>query len=594
MPYEVNGFQSVPSVNENTYLATRISNALNGISGPTAVPLVSYSLGGAANNKPGYYNPDHKDFGPRIALAYNPSARDGVLGSIFGERKTTIRLGGAVLYDRIAGGASFGLDQNTFLFDSSANNLFGVPNDPVSALMNDPRFTGYKSLPSSGFLPAPPSVAAPNTPNVDSNGIPIGTSVYGGFPAFFQFDRNTKSPYSIVLNFGFQRELPGNFLLEANYVSRLGRRLLAVGDAGTITNFKDPTSGQFLRDAFGQLERQFQNGQPITAQPWFENQLGGTPFCMYIVGTNCTQILTTYLTQYVAKGDLSDTVAGLASFGLLDYNIGLPAQTAANGYIGNYASSNYNALLLTLRKRISKGLQFDFNYTYSHSIDNVSEITNNYVTYTGTGAGLVCDLTDPRACRASSDFDARHVISANYIYDLPFGHGREHLSNAPKALDYLVGGWSWSGIVSWRTGYPFSVHTYSFPTAFTLDSPALVLTSNGLHQAIHSEAGGVVQFFQSQSTATSALSFPEGGLIGTRNGITGPGYWNFDMGLSKAFTMPWSEKQKLTLRGDAFNTFNHPSFNPPNSTLNSVGSLGYITSTSSSPRVLQVSLRFQF
>ncbi len=122
VPYEVNGYQSVPSVNEPAYFSTRVNNALNGVADYTSTPFVSYSLGGHANNAPGYYNPDYKDFGPRLALAYNPGFRDGLLGSIFGDRKSTIRLGGAILYDRIAGGASFGLDQNTFLFDSSANN----------------------------------------------------------------------------------------------------------------------------------------------------------------------------------------------------------------------------------------------------------------------------------------------------------------------------------------------------------------------------------------------------------------------------------------------------------------------------------------
>ncbi len=591
VPYEVNGYQSVPSVGENAFLGIRMYDAMNGISGTTAVPFQSYSLGGSANNAQGYYNPDHKDFGPRIALAYNPSARDGLLGSIFGDRKTTIRLGGALLYDRIAGGASFGLDQNTFLFDSQANN-------PLSSLKNDPRFSGYSSIPA-GLIPSPPSVTPPVTPNVTKSGFPYGL-LNGGFPAFFQFDRDTKTPYAIVMNFGFQRELPGNFLLEANYVGRMGRRLLAVGDAATITNFKDPTSGQFLRTAFGLLEKQVQNGQTITPQPWFENQMGGTANCQMNLGSSsCTQAILDYgLGQLVSKGDLSDTVQQLA---LLDYffgsglgpNVGLPAQTGANGYVGNYASSNYNALLVTLRKRISKGLQFDFNYTFSHSIDNVSEITNNYVQYTAFGSGLVCDLTNPRACRASSDFDARHIISANYIYDLPFGRNREYLSNASKGVDYLLGGWSWSGIVSWRTGYPFSVHTGAFPTAFTLDSPALVLTPAGLGGGIHTEDGNL-QFFKDSTAALNALSFPEGGLIGTRNAITGPGLWNIDMGISKSFTLPWSERQKLVLRGDSFNTFNHPNFNPPNSTLSNLSSFGLITSTASTPRVLQVSLRFQF
>jgi hypothetical protein len=256
----VNGFQSVPSVNENTYFSARVAAAASGTSGNDAVPLVSYNLGGEANHgAQGYYNPDHKNFGPRIGIAYNPSFREGLLASIFGDRKSTIRAGAAILYDRIAGGASFGLDQNTFLFDSSANNALGIPLDPFDSLATQPRFTGYNSLPGNGFLPAPPNVAAPNTPNLDANGNPVGLADGGGFPAFFQFDRNTKTPYAIVLNLGFQRELPGNFLLEANYVGRMGRRLLAVGDAATITNFKDNASGQFLKDAFGQLEKQVQN-----------------------------------------------------------------------------------------------------------------------------------------------------------------------------------------------------------------------------------------------------------------------------------------------------------------------------------------------
>ncbi len=134
--------------------------------------------------------------------------------------------------------------------------------------------------------------------------------------------------------------------------------------------------------------------------------MGGTTNCQNILGTpSCTAGVAYYQGQLVAKGDLSDTVQSLA---LYDYfygaglgpNVGLPAQTGANGYIGNYASSNYNALLITLHKRISNGLQFDINYTLSHSIDNVSEITNNYVTYTGNGAGsfatwAICALAGP-------------------------------------------------------------------------------------------------------------------------------------------------------------------------------------------------------
>jgi len=600
VPYEVNGFQSVPSVNENTYLAARLNAAAQGVSGISAVPIMSYSLGGPANHASGYYKPDYKDFGPRLGIAYNPASRTGLLGSLLGDRKTTVRFGGSILHDRISGGASFGLDQNTFLFDSSANNPFGVPFDPISSLQTDPRFNGLSvSLPP---FPSAPSTTPPVQPNV-FGGQPLGLA-FGGFPSFFQFDRNTKNPYSVLMNFGVQRELPGNLLLEASYVNRMGRRLLAVGDAATVTNFKDNASGTFLRDGFAALQQQILNGVRffnVTNVPWFENQMGGTANCQNFSSSNfgisltCSQLVAGLDGRLLRIGDLSDTIQSIFSTGLLDFNVGLPAQTGANGYIGNYASSNYNALLVSLRKRVSNGLQFDFNYTYSHSIDNLSEITNNYVTYTGGGAGLVCELDNLRICRASSDFDARHTINVNYIYDLPVGQGRHFLHDAPGWANAVVGGWTTSSIITWRTGYPFTIHTNSFPTAFTLDAPAVLLNAPGLKPGIHADSAGDLQYFSSQSAAVAAVGFPFGGGTGTRNEARGPGFSSVDMALEKSIRLSKSERQQLKLRMDTFNTFNHPVFNgPASATLNNTSQFGIITSTASAPRVLQVSLRYEF
>jgi len=600
VPYEVNGFQSVPSVNENTYLAARINAAAQGLSGISTVPIMSYSLGGSANSAPGYYKPDYKDFGPRLGLAYNPGFRSGLLGSLFGDRKSTVRLGGAILYDRISGGASFGLDQNTFLFDSGANNPFGVPNDPITSLKTDPRFSGLSTnLPP---FPAPPSTKPPVQPNV-FGGQPLGLAL-GGFPSFFQFDRNTKSPYATILNFGIQRELPGNLLLEAGYVGRMGRRLLAVGDAATVTDFKDNASATTLRQGFAALQQQVLNRVSllnIVNAPWFEDQMGGTANCQafsqarFGIALSCSQIAVGLNRRLFRVGDVSDTVQALFASGFLDFNVGLPAQTGANGYIGNYAASDYNALLVSLRKRVSNGLQFDLNYTYSHSIDNLSEITNNYVAYTSSGAGLVCELDNLRICRASSDFDARHTVNLNYVYDLPLGQGRHFLHGAPGWMNAIVGGWSTSGIVTWRTGYPFTVRTNSFPTAFTLDAPAVLLNAAGLKPGIHTDAVGNLQYFSSQPAAIAAVGFPFGGGTGTRNETRGPGFSSVDMGLWKVVKVPGSERQQFILRLDTFNTFNHPVFNgPASATLFDTSQFGIITSTASAPRVLQVSLRYEF
>ena len=224
-------------------------------------------------------------------------------------------------------------------------------------------------------------------------------------------------------------------MVEVNYYGRLGRKLIAVGDAAQTLNFKDAASGQFLKDAFGKLQAQVQQGAPITPQPWFENQMTAAGFPC---SPNCTAIVGNFFSNFVAAGDLSSTILELAENGVLNPNVALYAQTGANGYIGNYSSSSYNALLGSLRKRYSNNLQLDIDYSYSHSIDNQSNITNNTNQFSFNGQGLICDLTNLRTCRADSLFDARHIISANYVYDLPFGRGATFSAQCQRRRKYNI------------------------------------------------------------------------------------------------------------------------------------------------------------
>src|SRR6202163_3954096 len=197
------------------------------------------------------------------------------------------------------------------------------------------------------------------------------------------------------------------------------------------------------------------------------NAFFGFPF------STCTEFVGAGLSNFVQVGDLSSTILVLDQLGLLRPNVALYAQTGANGYIGNYSASNYNAMLMSVRKRYSNNLLIDFDYSYSHSTDNQSNITNDTNQFTFSGQGLICDLTDLRTCRADSLFDARHIVSANYVYDLPFGKGQKFLGNTSGWVNTLLGGWSTSGILSYRTGFPFTTHTGTFPINFTQDAPAV-------------------------------------------------------------------------------------------------------------------------
>jgi hypothetical protein len=607
-PYETNGFQAAPTVNAGTVLADRIAAAASGTSGFDAIPITGYKLGGPVNNAPGYYNTDYKDFGPRLGIAYAPAFHDGLLHAIFGDRKTTVRAGAGVYYERLLGALTFELDQQTFLFDTQQQTSFGA-GSPVTALANDPRFTSPNNLPAA---PTTSTLPRPNFPNLDANGNPVGF-FNGGFPAFFSFDRNLKTPRNYTVSFGVQRELPGNFVVEADYFGRFGRDLLAIGDAAQTLNFKDPTSGQFLNTAFGALQKQLQQQiasgkihfNQITPLPWFENQMSAAlaangetceSFAPPTIINSCTSLAAAAAPQSTANGDVSTLLVELAArFGAVNPNVGLYAQTGADAYMGNFAASTYHGLLLSVHKRLSNNLQFDFHYTYSHSVDNTSDVQNTSNSFVSIGTNLVCSLIDLRLCRGDSNFDTRHLVSANYVYNLPIGRGQLLLKGAPRWLDTLVGGWSTSGIATAYSGFPFSVHTGTFPIDFTQDAPAVLTGSRfGFRPGIHTDSSGQIQFFVDPTAAQSAFSFPFGGGTGNRNVVRGPGFINFDMGLNKNFKMPWKESHVLQLRLEAFNVFNHVNFFPPGSaSLANPGAFGIINGDAG-PRTMQVALRYDF
>ena len=113
-------------------------------------------------------------------------------------------------------------------------------------------------------------------------------------------------------------------------------------------------------------------------------------------------------------------------------------------------------------------LQFDIDYAYAHSMDNVSDITNDSVGSTYNGQGLICDLSDTRVCLANSNFDATHTLSANYIYQLPIGRGQHLLGGTPRWADAIVGGWETSGVASFQHRVPLGTPS---PVRSPLTSP---------------------------------------------------------------------------------------------------------------------------
>jgi hypothetical protein len=583
VPYETQGLESIQNTNFDNYFNARLAQSAAGASGPTAVPFISYTLGGKANNAQGMYKPSYNNFAPRVAFAYTPT----------NSPKTVFNGGANLIFDRtVINAINFIQDQSSYLFQASNSNIYGVT-DPSQSLMNEPRFASINSIPTP---PAVPVITTPYTPfvsGVGANAIPNGLANNQFQTAI---DPGLRNPYSISFNAGFQHEFPGHLVLKTSYVGRLGRRLIAQADASQLIDNPEATSGQMMSTAFASITKQLRAGvdpSKVTAQPWFDNQFSLGPY-------SGTQVVTQFLGTLAYRGDFADTIQALAQAGLLNYNVGMAAQLAEDTFITNKGSSNYHGMLVTLSRNLSQGLQFDVNYTWSHSIDNTSLVANSIAS--SAGAGFICDVVRPRECRGNSDFDVRNVITSDVLYDLPFGRGQAFASDVPKWINEVIGGWNVDGIPAWHSGTPFNATSNAFVAGYANNAPAVFIGTNGaIQNHLNRTSSGAVYEYSNPNAVLAEFTGPVGFGIGGRNTLRGPGAFTFDAGLGKTF--PVVEKVNVKFRADAFNALNHPVFLNPISDITS-SQFGQITSTATSAtngaftntgaRVMQFSLRVEF
>jgi Carboxypeptidase regulatory-like domain len=607
VPYESNGYESTTNVQLSNLLATRSLNGSNGTAAFDSTPILTYVLAGKANSGGrSLYQSNPLNFSPRLGLAWNPGFKEGPLGSIFGEHKTVVRASAALIYDHAALSAiNFIQDQSSYIF--SGNNSFSAnASTPEQLFAISPRFVTADT--AAVNIPIPPfqSTVTPFTGNQCPPGFPVCGTLFNQFGNYV-IAPNYKTPYSLAYSLGMQqRELPAGFQLEADYVLRLGRRLGTLADGGQIFNFVDPASKQGLVSAVTALELDARNNVPVSQvqpQPFFENQMAAagancSPF------TNCTQFVYGGSGNFtlLQQGNLNGLIRGLTQSANLPPNVGFSSQFVSNYYLSNKSYSDYNGLILILRKRLSQGVQMDFNYTYSHSIDNFSGVANNNGNPFNNAQSVLCDAVNLGTCKGNSEFDVTHQISGDAIYDLPFGRGKTFGRNSSRWLDEIIGGWQASGIYTWRTGFAFPVLSSVSTTTFGNTAyPIFNGNSSALAVNPHTDpnlSNNGIQLFQNPAAALAAFSAPTGLQTGSRDELRGPHFSNVDVAVVKSFPL-FREKYKLQFRAEAYNAFNHPNFALPANTNFQQTNFGQITHTSSTSgdqqaRVLQFALRLDF
>jgi hypothetical protein len=236
--------------------------------------------------------------------------------------------------------------------------------------------------------------------------------------------------------------------------------------------------------------------------------------------------------------------------------------------------SSYNALIWKVEKRFSKGISFLSAFTWSHTIDNVSEVGNSINT---NGPVVPWNL---QLNRGNSYIDVRRQWASNVAYELPFGKGKA-LFNQGRVANALLGGWQVAALAALRSGLPYTVTTSGGITnAGGADRP------NRLGEGtLPSDQRTIDRWFDLAAFAVQPqYTYGNSG----RNILFGPGLKNLDLSLSKSFAI--AEGKRLQFRAESFNFTNTPAFGQPGTTLNGAG-VGQITSAGE-PRRIQFGLKF--
>ncbi len=264
--------------------------------------------------------------------------------------------------------------------------------------------------------------------------------------------------------------------------------------------------------------------------------------------------------------------------------------------LANVGDSEYSSLQMTLRKRFSKGLQFQAAYTFGRVFTPDAGLT-----YT-SGTSSTVNSNDPnnRAQQhAQADFNREQRLVVNYSYELP------GFRNAQGFAGKVLSGWSASGLTTVQTGLPINITDSRGSQVFGAGSARAQICPGETYANLKTP-GGLQANLNDYLNLSAICTIPivgaingVGGATGYgdlgRNPIIGPGQLNFDAAVIKKTAVGGlNEKAYLEFRSEFYNLANHPQFSNPTSNAGSATTYGVISSTTVSPRIIQFALRYSF
>lgn len=481
---------------------------------------------------------DKDNWEPRFGFAWSPEFENSLLKWFFGGTGESSLRGGYGIYHGRIFQSVFSQGGATVRFNPP-NAFFYNQSGVATSIFNPVNLAD----PTNGFVFVPGPQTARHTVTL--------------------IDPGLEMPYTQQWNFTFERQMPFSSSIRLSYTGNRGIGLLRY--ALDNLPLHDPINGVLVPNHPNNPANL--RGKIIKLNP---NPCAGT------AGTTAIPF-TTECPVVVPIGEF-------------EYSFRVPRtnERRPNGLYGtnlavsNAAWSYYNGLQVEWIKRLSRNLSFQAAYTWSKAIDTTSEAT-----FVGTGDSNQ-NGNSARDARALSRFHTPHRFTAYGTYRLPF------FSNEHGWMGQAFGGWQFSTVLKLAKGTPFTVTTTAQDLNFDgfSESRPVLLDPSILGNSVNNPATSR-QALPRSAFRTLTVNDGNTAILG-RNTFFLDGVKNIDFGMSKIFNMPW-EGQRLTLRADLFNAFNHVQYGFPSSAITNTN-FGAITSVATlySPRTIQVSLRYQY
>ncbi|MBZ5496278.1 MAG: carboxypeptidase-like regulatory domain-containing protein [Acidobacteriia bacterium] len=520
------------------------------------------------------YNIDYKAFAPSVGFAWTPKVGSGWLERLLGSGQTVLRGGFSVAYNR------YGMFTYSNIFTSNPGlTLTASRNMSLGNLVSN---TGTDVLPvlfrDKSRLGPPPFPSQPNYPLLPTTSDSVRS-----------FDPDLKTPYTMTWSFGIQRELSKDMAIEVRYMATRSLQSYStynlnernIVENGLLNEFKLAMANLQANIAAGKGNTFKYYGPGTNTSPlpislayfsgYSSSQAGDATKYTSSNFSSSTYVNTLALTN-PNPSSYAGSLYGSAAQRANALAAGLPANlfvvnpsVSSAQILGNGGFNQYDGMTVELRRRMSKGLLVQANYTFAKSL-GISSSSFRQPWIKSLGGTLP------------------HAFKLNWVYELPFGKGRAVFANTTGVIDRIIGGWEFQGTGRLQAGELLNFgnvrlvgmtlndlkdavglyfddvnrQIYYVPNDIRTNTIAAFNTSATTSTGYSTSFGVPTGRYVAPASTANCIQIVSGDCAPYTNYVRGPIFTRFDLSLVKR--VRFTETKNFELRAEFLNAFNYTNF----------------------------------